>query len=119
MRKRDPMEIPTESKLSVTIAEIPVKELDASNAGDLKSAMVSILDSNRKMVVNLCRVQFIDSSGLGVILSFLRHVTAKGGDLKLCCLTAQVRSAFELVRMHRVFEIFDTQEDAARSFDSR
>ncbi len=113
------MEIPTEIKLSVTIAEIPVKELDASNAGDLKSAMAPVLDSNAKLVVNLRRVQFIDSSGLGVILSFLRQVSAKGGDLKLCCLTAQVRTAFELVRMHRIFDIFPAQDEAVRAFDSR
>lgn len=113
------MEIPTEDRLRVTIAEIPVKELDASNASDLKSAMAPILDSHPKVVVNLRRVQFIDSSGLGVILSFLRHVSAKGGDLKLCCLTAQVRDAFELVRMHRIFDIFAAQDDAVRAFDSR
>ena len=113
------MEIPTENKLSVTIAEIPIKELDASNAGDLKSAMAPILDSNTKVVINLHRVQFIDSSGLGVILSFLRHVSAKGGDMKLCCLSTQVRTAFELVRMHRIFDIFAAQDEAIRAFDSR
>jgi anti-sigma B factor antagonist len=111
------MEIPIESRQSVTIAEIPVKELDASNASDLKSAMAPILESNSKVVVNLTRLQFVDSSGLGAILSCLRLVSARGGDLKLCCMTRHVRAAFELVRMHRVFDIFETQEEAVRAFN--
>lgn len=112
------MEIPTEKRSSVTIAEIPVKELDASNAGDLKSAMTPIIESNVKVVADLSRMLFIDSSGLGAILSCLRQVSAKGGDLKLCCMTQQVRAAFELVRMHRIFEIFESRDEAVRAFDS-
>jgi anti-sigma B factor antagonist len=113
------MEIRTEIKLSVTVAEIPVKELDAGNAGDLKVAMAPILESNTKVVVDFNRMQFIDSSGLGVMLSCLRQVSAKGGDLKLCCMTRQVRAAFELVRMHRIFDIFDTREEAVHAFNSK
>jgi anti-sigma B factor antagonist len=51
------------------------------------------------------------------LLSCLRQVNAKGGDLKLCCLTKQVRVIFELVRLHRIFELFDTREAAAKAFD--
>lgn len=112
------MEIPIENSQSVTIAEIPVKELDASNAGDLKSAMASILENSPKVVMDVRRMQFIDSSGLGAILSCLRQVSAKGGDLKLCCMTRQVRAAFELVRMNRIFDIFETREDAVHAFSA-
>ena len=110
------MDIPIEVSAGVTFAEIPVKELDASNAGDLKTAMMPILDHSSKLVIDLNRMQFIDSSGLGAILSCLRQATARGGDLKLCRMTRQVRTAFELVRMHRVFDIFETREDAAHAF---
>jgi anti-sigma B factor antagonist len=110
------MEIPIENSQSVIIAEIPVKELDASNAGDLKNAMAQILENSPKVVMDVRRMQFIDSSGLGAILSCLRQVSAKGGDLKLCCMTRQVRAAFELVRMNRIFDIFETREDAVHAF---
>lgn len=111
------MEIPTETKQGVTIAEIPVKELDASNAAELKSAMARIFESNVNVVMDVSRMQFVDSSGLGAILSCLRQVSARGGDLKLCCLAKQVRATFELVRMHRIFDIFETREDALRAFN--
>jgi len=110
------MEIPIEQSQNVTIAEIPVKELDASNAGDLKSAMAQILENSSRVVLDVRRMQFIDSSGLGAILSCLRQVGARGGDLKLCCMTRQVRTAFELVRMHRIFDIFETREEAVGAF---
>lgn len=112
------MEIPIESRGSVTVAEIPVKELDAGNSGDLKTAMSKVLEDNSRIVLDLHSMQFVDSSGLGAILSFLRHVNAKGGDLKLCGMTKQVRTAFELVRMHRIFDIFETRDEAIRAFDS-
>ena len=113
------MEIPVKSRGSVTIAEIPVKELDAGNSGDLKTAMAKVLENNSQIVLDLHSMQFVDSSGLGAILSFLRHVSAKGGDLKLCGMTKQVRTAFELVRMHRIFDIFESREEAVQAFDSK
>ena len=113
------MEIPVESRGSVTIAEIPVKELDAGNSGDLKIAIAQVLESNSKIVLDLHSMQFVDSSGLGAILSFLRQVSAKGGDLKLCGMTKQVRTAFELVRMHRIFDIFESRDEAVQAFDSK
>lgn len=109
------MDIPIEISQGVTFAEIPVKELDASNAGDLKSAMAPILERASNVVLDLRRMEFIDSSGLGAILACLRLATARGGDLKLCCMSRQVRTAFELVRMHRVFDILETREEAARA----
>jgi len=44
-------------------------------------------------------------------------LNAKGGDLKLFGMSKQVRAVFELVRMHRVFDIVDTREDALRAFE--
>lgn len=111
------MEIQVENRQNVIVAEIPVKELDAGNSADLKVAMAKILENGSRLVIDFRRMQFIDSSGLGAILSFLRQVSARGGDLKLCGMTKQVRSAFELVRMHRIFDIFETREEAVRAFD--
>jgi anti-sigma B factor antagonist len=110
------MEIPSETREGVTVLEIPVSELDAGNVTELKRAMAGVLDTNTRLVLDLHRTQFVDSSGLGAILSFLGQVGERGGDLKLCGMTKQVRSTFELVRMHRIFDIFETREEAIRAF---
>jgi anti-sigma B factor antagonist len=104
---------------AVAVAVIPVDELDASNSGEMKRDMTPILQANEKVVIDLGRLRFVDSSGLGAILSCLRQLSAKGGDLKLCGLSKQVRAAFELVRMHRIFDIFGTRVEAVQAFESQ
>ena len=75
-----------------------------------------MLEANTKLVFDLSRLRFVDSSGLGAFLSCLRHVNAKGGDLKLCGMSKPVRAVFELVRLHRIFDILGTREEAVRAF---
>jgi anti-sigma B factor antagonist len=110
------MEITVDKIGDVAVAVIPVEELDASNAGDFKRDMTPLLEAHRKLVIDLGRLRFVDSSGLGAFISCLRKLNGKGGDLKLCGMSKQVRAVFELVRMHRIFEIFGTREEAARAF---
>lgn len=111
------MDITVDRINDVAVATIPVEELDASNAAELKRDMATIVERDTKVVLDLSKLRFIDSSGLGAILSCLRHVTARGGDLKLVGLTSSVRSAFELVRLHRLFDIFATRGEAVRAFE--
>lgn len=110
------MEIDADKVGNVAVAVIPLDELDASNVGELKRDMGPILEANTRLVIDLSRLRFIDSSGLGAMLSCLRHLSAKGGDLKLCGMSKQVRATFELVRMHRIFEIFSSREEAVQAF---
>jgi anti-sigma B factor antagonist len=95
---------------------VPVDELDASNSGEFKRDIAPLLQSHTKLVLDLRQLRFVDSSGLGAMLSCLRQLSAKGGDLKLCSLSKQVRALFELVRMHRIFDIYGTKEEAVRAF---
>jgi anti-sigma B factor antagonist len=61
-------------------------------------------------------LKFVDSSGIGALLSCLRRAHAAGGDVKLAELQPGVKQLFELVRMNRLFEIFETLADARQSF---
>src|SRR5664279_2502750 len=106
------MEIAVDKIESIAVAAVPVDELDAGNAPEFKRDIAPVLQANTKLVLDLSRLRFVDSSGLGAILSCLRQLSAKNGDLKLCGLSKQVRAAFELVRMHRVFDIAGTREEA-------
>ncbi len=110
------MEIAIEKINDVAVAVLPMEELDASNAGEFKSAIAPALEIYAELVLDLSRLRFVDSSGLGAILSCLRQLSAKGGDLKLCGMTKQVRAVFELVRMHRIFNIYATQAEALHAF---
>jgi anti-sigma B factor antagonist len=110
------MEIAVDYIGDVAVAVVPVEELDAGNAGEFKRDIAPVLEANTKLVFDLSRLRFVDSSGLGAFLSCLRQVNAKGGDLKLCGMSKQVRGVFELVRLHRIFDILGTTEEAVRAF---
>ena len=111
------MEIAVDQMGDIAVAEMPVDELDASNAPEFKRDIAPVLQTNTKLVLDLSRLRFVDSSGLGAMLSCLRQLSAKSGDLKLCGMSKQVRGLFELVRMHRIFDIYGTQEEAVHAFD--
>ena len=101
------------------IVKISIDEerMDAHNSGDLKEQMLQLFDEGKcNLVIDLSAVRFIDSSGLGALVSGFKNASAREGNLKLCCLQPQVRSMFELTRLHRVFEIFPNMEEALESF---
>jgi anti-sigma B factor antagonist len=110
------MDIAVENFGALTIATLHRDELDASNVQDFKRDIAPVLAENRNVVLDLSHLRFVDSSGLGAMLSCLRQLNAAGGDLKLCGMSKTVRAVFELVRMHRIFDIYDTREQAVSAF---
>jgi anti-sigma B factor antagonist len=110
------MELTTEKVGDVIVVIVPGEQLDASNAKEFKRDIATILEPCGKVVLDLGGLRFVDSSGLGAFLSSLRQLNATGGDLKLCGMTKPVRALFELVRMHKIFDICATRDDAIRSF---
>ena len=93
------MQLDTESIGDVAVVTLRAEHLDASSAEEFKREMQPILDANHRVVFDMSPLQFVDSAGLGAILSCLRRVSASNGDLKLCGLTRPVRSVFEISRM--------------------
>jgi len=87
------MEIAVDNIDSIAVATMPVDELDASNAGEFKRDIAPVLQANTRLVIDLSRLRFVDSSGLGAMLSCLRQLSAKSGDLKLCGMSKQVRGS--------------------------
>jgi anti-sigma B factor antagonist len=108
------MNLTVEKQGAVTIVLLPGEQLDASNAKDFKRDVAGTLGGASKIVLDLSQLRFVDSSGLGAMLSCLRQVNAAGGDLKLCGMSKPVRALFEMVRMHRIFDICETRDDAVR-----
>ena len=111
------MQLAVEKVGDVAVVVIPVEELDASNAPEFKRDMAPALEAHANLVLDLSRLRFVDSSGLGAFISCLRKLNARGGDLKLSGMSKQVRAVFELVRMHRVFDILPTKQEAVQAFE--
>ena len=73
-------------------------------------------EGKNNLVVDLQAVRFVDSSGLGALVSGFKNASSRNGNLKLSGLQLQVKSMFELTRLHRVFEIYADSAEALSSF---
>lgn len=71
---------------------------------------------NKKVLLNLSEVTYIDSSGIGELVSGFTTVTNHGGQLKLLGLTKRVKDLLQITKLYTVFEVFDDEAAAIRSF---
>jgi len=110
------MEFKIEKKDDVVVVGLMIEALDASNAKEFKADIAPVLQENKKVLFDMSNVKFVDSSGCGTLLSCLRRLNSEDGDLKLMGVQKAVQTLFELVRMHRIIEIFDNSEEALESF---
>ena len=111
------MNLQIEQKGTVMLLTVQEERLDAHNSSEFKGQMVKLFEEGRKdLVVDLQAVRFIDSSGLGALVSGFKNASSRSGSLKLAGLQLQVKSMFELTRLHRVFEIFIDADEALASF---
>jgi anti-sigma B factor antagonist len=89
------------------------ERIDAHNSGELKEYLLQMIEhGEQQIIVQLGHVRFIDSSGLGALLSGNKHIIAKSGRFALANIQKQVLSMFELTRLNRVFEIYADLNEA-------
>ena len=111
------MNLVIEQRGTVMLLSIKEERLDAHNSGELKAQMLKLFEEGKNdLVVDLQGVRFVDSSGLGALVSGFKNASSRNGNLKLSGLQLQVKSMFELTRLHRVFEIFNDVDEALGSF---
>lgn len=117
-RKEETMNLSHKHAQDVLMITLEGENLDAKEAPFFKQKVIDLIantDSN-SVVLDLHQLHFIDSSGLGSFLSLLRALKNKGGELKMAGMTDQIRTVFELVSMHKIFEIYNNADEAVRSF---
>ena len=88
-------------------------QLEGEQSRCFKMRIRELIDKRSDLVVvDLEKVSFIDSSGLGALISALKELRSNGGDLVLSSMSTQVRTVFEITRLLRVFEVFENPESA-------
>ncbi len=107
-----------ETNISESITTISLSgRFDATVVGRFKEFLNSLSPNGaERYVVDLANLQYIDSGGLGCLVSFLRRVRQNGGDIKVATLSGKVRAVFELTKLHRIFEIYDDSSAAIKSY---
>jgi anti-sigma B factor antagonist len=92
-------------------------QLIVGNRQELKSAVQQALDEGeRRFLIDFSRTGYIDSSGLGALVSISKKVREQGGELRLSGLNEDLRSLFELTKLDTLFTITETPEQALSNF---
>lgn len=111
------MKIEFERHDRTTVVRVLEKRIDVANSSELKSSLNEMIEQgNFVLGVDLARVDFIDSSGLGTLVSALKKIGSKG-TLSLWGLTPQVKTLFQLTQLYEVFEIFEKESDAIEALN--
>lgn len=106
------MEIKEKSIDSITVITLVNNRLDAAEAPDFKEKLKYLIGQGKTLLVlDLSRVGFIDSSGLGAIVSCLKNLGNRG-DLVISGVQDTVMDMFRITRMDRIFKIVSSEEEA-------
>jgi len=92
-------------------------QLIVGNRQDMKQKVLDSLDGGaRKFVIDFTRTGYIDSSGLGVLVSLSKKIREQGGDLRLAGLNEDLQTLFELTKLDTLFAIAKTPAEALAAF---
>jgi anti-sigma B factor antagonist len=92
-------------------------ELDANTAPDLRAKFEELVgQGENQYVIDLTGVPVMDSSGIAALVNLFKRVRIGAGDVKLCGIREEIMEIFQLTRLDRVFDIFDSRADAVASF---
>jgi anti-sigma B factor antagonist len=110
------MTLSTTSHGDVTIVQVG-DQLTVGNRQDLKATVQSGLDAGgRKFLLDCAMTGYIDSSGLGALVTIARRVREAGGPIRLAGLNDDLRSLFELTKLDTLFAIFPGGAEALQGF---
>jgi anti-sigma B factor antagonist len=102
----------------VTVVELSGRITLGEGSALLRKTIRGLLDDQRRMILlNLADVDYIDSSGIGELVSGFTSVKNRNGDLKLLQLTNRVRDLLQITKLYTVFDVFSDESTALRSFE--
>jgi len=110
------MEINQREKDNVVVLDIQ-GEIDLYNAPEIKDIIQKMIEAQKyNVIINLEKVSYIDSSGIGALISSLSNLKKYQGGLKIINVYASVKKVFELTKLTSFFEIYDSEPEALSKF---
>lgn len=110
------MSVKIETKNGLTVCHVE-GEIDINSSPGIKKSFDKVLSSKTpKIIVNLSKVTYVDSSGLATLVEILKNMRSYGGRLRLTNLSSKVKSLFEITKLEKLFEIMADEQDAISTF---
>ena len=111
------MKIKVSEKYGAAVIELKGNVMGGPDAQEFNTLLHKLLDEEKKnVVVNLASVKFMNSSGLGMLISGFTTMKNGGGNLKLANATDKINSLLVITKLITIFENFDSVEKAVESF---
>ena len=110
------MAVKVDLKNGLTVCSVD-GEIDINSSPDIKKAFDKVLSKKTpRIVINLSRVTYVDSSGLATLVEILKNMKAYGGKLRLANLSPKIKSLFEITKLEKLFEIVVDEDTAISNF---
>lgn len=102
---------------NVLVIELEGELMGGPEADEFRKVIDNaIKDEKNKVVVDMTKVKWMNSSGLGMLMSALTSLRSSGGELKLANISERVRRPIQITRLDSVFEEFDSVDEAIKTF---
>jgi len=103
----------------ITVVDCHGRIIFGEESSMLREAVKEQLKTSKDIVINLADVNYIDSGGLGTLVGLFTSARSTGGTIKLANLTHRVGELLQVTKLVTVFEVFDGEDKAVRSFSKR
>lgn len=104
-------------KHGVTVVKMLVSEIPLGESEDFKNMLFKTAEGGKHgIIINMESCVFVPSLAIGILISFRERALAVGCKVVMCSLTKEVKTIFDITKLHTLFEVFDTEESALASF---
>lgn len=110
------LKITTREQDGITIVMCNGRIVFGEEAAELREKIKSLLAQKKKLILNLGGVSYIDSGGLGILVSLYTSARSSGGNIKLANLTQRVGDLLQITKLLTVFEVYEGEQKALDSF---
>lgn len=113
------MRIDSREKNGIIILDLQGKLMGGPDAESFKSAIYKLIENgHKKIVVNLHSIDWINSTGMGILISGYTTMRRNGGDLRLLHVSDKIRSILYVTKLNTIFKCFDNEDDAVASYEN-
>lgn len=109
-----------EERYNCVVIELSGKVMGGPQAEDFRNTLHELIDEGKKeVIVNLSKVKFMNSSGLGILTGGLTTMRNAGGDLKICCADQRIESLLIVTKLITVFDHYRSLEEAVEAYGDK
>ena len=113
------LKLSTRDVNGVTIIDLSGRIVFGDEAAMLRDKVKSIIPTNSRVILNLSQISYIDSGGIGTMVSLFTSARAAGGDIKLVNLTKRVGDLLQITKLITIFETYDSENQALQAFTQK